>query len=71
MIRNCRFDLIQHLLFPDDNTQCQPFDQLFHHDIQERYLVDTDNFLLQKMEDCHISYNKQLDNLTLKLHIYI
>ena len=57
MIRNCRFDLIQYLLFPDDNTQCQPFDQLFHHDIQERNLVETDSSLIQKMEDCHISYN--------------
>ena len=57
MIRNCRFDLIRYLLFPDDNTQCQPFDQLFHHDIQERNLVETDSCLIQKMEDCHISYN--------------
>ena len=57
MIRNCRFDLIQHLLFPDDNTQCQPFDQLFHYGIQERNLVETDSYLIQKMEDCHIFYN--------------
>ena len=57
MIQNCRFDLIQHLLFPDDNTQCQPFDQLFHHGIQERNLVETDSCLIQKMEDCHIFYN--------------
>ena len=55
MIRTCRFDLIQYLLFPDDNTQCQPFDQLFHHEIQERNLVETDS--CRKMEDCHISYD--------------
>ena len=46
MIRTCRFDLIQYLLFPDDNTQCQPFDQLFHHEIQEKDLVETDSCLI-------------------------
>ena len=40
-MRICRIDLIQYLLFPDDNTQCQPFDQLFHHEIQDN-LVNTD-----------------------------
>ena len=45
MIRTCRFDLIQYLLFPDDNTQCQPFDPLFHHEIQERNSVETDSCL--------------------------
>ena len=34
--------MIQYLLSPDDNAQCQPFDQIFHHEIQERNLVETD-----------------------------
>ena len=56
MIRKCRFDLIQYLLYPDDNTQCQPFNQLFHHEIQDRNLVETDSCLSKKMEEYTLSY---------------
>ena len=36
--------------------QCQPFFQLFHHEIHDRNLVETDNCLSKKMEEYALSY---------------
>ena len=49
--------MIQYLLYPDDNTQCQPFYQLFHHEIQDRNFVETDSCFSKKMEEYTLPYS--------------
>ena len=55
MIRNFRFNLIQYLLFTDDNIRHQPFDQLVHHEIQDRNLVETDRCFIKKIKEYTLS----------------
>ena len=43
--------MIQYLLFIDDNIRYQPFDQLFHHEMQDRNLVETDGCFIKKIEE--------------------
>lgn len=57
MIWYCRFYVIQYLLYPDGNTQCQPFYQPFHHEIQDRSFVETDSCFSNKMEEYTMSYS--------------
>lgn len=63
MIRNFRFNLTQYLLFTDDNIRHQPFDQLVHHEIQDRNLVETDRCFIKKIKEYTLSRFLHQDRL--------